>query len=465
MRRALVAAVCTALLAVMLPQIPATADEPSLEETLASAAPYRSDWSETERDIASLTDFAARLGELREQYAGWLAVLETEQGQLDRRIEDLTSRVNSLDEQEASLAEDLRVAQELQATLQQQVGGLARLLYQQPAPDLSAVAQLLEGEDLRAFERQNLVTSVLTSKGSALEQVSAQVVDLGERLAEVRRQRAEASADLERTEEARSTVAGQREVVVESLAQIDADEGRAEAAIEEIRQAEQEALRRAAAAAAAAERAAAERAAAAAPAQQPSTGLPAVPAAPAGGSAQAQGLGEFSALLPAEVPYRQTFLTYGLKYRVEPALLAAIARQESGFNPYAGCSRSGGGKGIMQHENQPRYCGAVAASVERAASMLAGYYNRSGSWTAAVFAYNNGPGLMDEWVRYSSNPDRLLAVLADYYNRQPYASPGPRGGYATWGAWRAAIAYSYAAPRPLPGFHSVTQKWLIYRLG
>jgi hypothetical protein len=97
--------------------------------------------------------------------------------------------------------------------------------------------------------------------------------------------------------------------------------------------------------------------------------------------------------------------------------------------------------------------------------MLAGYYNRSGSWTAAVFAYNNGPGLMDEWVAYSGNPSQLLSVLAAYYDRQPYASAGPYRGYSSWGAWRARVAYSYAAPTPLPGFHSATEKWLLYRQG
>ena len=85
------------------------------------------------------------------------------------------------------------------------------------------------------------------------------------------------------------------------------------------------------------------------------------------------GDGTLSMWLPVSVPYRGSFLKYGARLRVEPALLAGIALQESSFDPWAGCDRAGAGKGIMQIEDQPQFCGpgGVDASIERAAKMLA----------------------------------------------------------------------------------------------
>ncbi len=427
-------------------------------------------------DIASLTAYR---DDLEEQQRSYRAMGEQLQDRLDRSEQDvaaLQERLDVLEPQQARLSASLAAAKQLQDEQRALVGQLARLLYRQPSPELQALAQLLEGEDLRAFERRDLVIDVLEAKNVELDETIARVEQLTEDVQAARRAIATTEREIRSATAERDRSSRGVSRVGSALAAIDRDLAAAQEAIDELRRAEEERIREAVAAAAAAEaRAAAEAEAGT------GTGAPNVPggppagsdpvpqpraATPSGSGAPARGGDSFSAKLPASVPYRDAFLTYGLRYRVEPALLAAIAYQESGFNAWAGCSRSGAGKGIMQHENASQYCGpaAVPASVEKSARMLADYYNRSGSWTAAIFAYNNGPGLMDEWVRYSADPPRLMDVLARYYNASPWAS-GPRAGYATWGEWRAAVAYSYAAPTPLPGFRSATEKWLIYRQG
>jgi peptidoglycan hydrolase CwlO-like protein len=418
---------------------------------------YASTWASVAHDIASLTSYSDALTAQRREYGALEADLELQVAELRTQVATLADAVEQLRTRATALDARLTQARARQAAQERVVGALARLLYQQPSPELTAVAQLIEGEDLRSFDRQNLVTDVLESKAAELERITAEVGRLQEQLGAVRQELADTERDLSAMTERRDQAAAHLQRATDALRAIAADHARAQGQIDAIRRAEEARIRAAAAAAKAAEEAAAKAAASAVSGS----------AQPTGGGTPAHSSAAFSARLPGVIPYRDTFLTYGLRYRVEPALLAAIAHQESGFNAWAGCNRSGGGKGILQHEGESQYCGpgAVAASVEKAASMLAGYYNRSGSWTAAVFAYNNGPGLMDEWVSYNGNPDRLLAVVASYYDASPWATPGPRRGFSTWGQWRAAVAYSYAAPTPLPGYQSATQKWLIYRQG
>jgi hypothetical protein len=467
--RAVVAALLGGVLAVSgaapvaaVGSLPAAGESEAGSGASASATVpgYRSTWSAVTRDMPSLTAYRDGLTEQRRTYRALGADLQEQLEQATATLTALRERLAVLEERDAQLTVEHATTTELRVAQRELVGGLARLLYQQPSPQLHAVAQLLEGEDLRAFERQDLVTDVLESKAAELAATVARLEQLVRDLTANRGAMAATEQGIRAADAKRVEAATGIGRVDRALAAIDADLGKAQAAIDEIRRAEEERIRAAAAAAAAAAAKAAADARTAAPAPQPRA------ATPTGGGTPARGSGDFSARLPLSIPYRDTFLTYGLRYRVEPALLAAIAYQESGFDPWAGCSRSGAGKGIMQHEGQSQYCGphAVAASIEKSAKMLASYYNRSNSWTAAIFAYNNGPGLMDEWIRYSSNRTRLLAVLADYYNASPWAS-GPTGGYATWGEWRAAVAYSYASPEPLPGFRSATQKWLIYRQG
>lgn len=454
MRRAVAGLLCLALAAGVAPVANAQEGEgQSVSDVVSAVTAYSSGWGSVSPDIASLSVFTEQLINARRQYQSWLDVLQPAAEAVQAKVEALTGQVQQLQALEARTAAELAVAQSQQAEQERVVGALARLLYQQPAPEWNAVEQLLEGADLRSFDRHDLVSQVLTANTAELEAVKQQVVSLQDRLATTRSDLARDSAELASATQQRDGITGQVAVVRAALVAIEEDQQRANTVIDQLR-AEEEARIQAQAAAAAA-------AAAASAAGESGS------ARPRGGGEPAHSTDSFSAQLPASIPYRDAFLTYGLRYRVEPALLAAIASQESGFNPWAGCDRAGAGKGIMQHENQSAYCGpgAVAASVEKSAIMLASYYNRSNSWTAAIFAYNNGPGLMDEWVQYSADKEQIIRVLADYYNRQPYASPGPTQGYGSWGEWRAHIAYNYAAPNPGPGFHSVTQKWLIYRQG
>ena len=457
---AILAAVLAATGAATVMGSAAAADEPRVwsQQELAAVTPYRSTWPTVQHDIASLTDYTGALAQQRRQYQDWDAQLRRQWGSLQASVAASTEQLRSQRADVVALTGQLQAEQARRQAQQRVVGALARLLYQQPSPELSSVAQLLDGKDLRAFDRQNMVTSVLESKTAELQRMLAEEQRLQDALRSKREQVAQTEQHLAEATSQRDAVAAKQAIVSEALAAVAADSRKAQAVIDEIRRAEAARIAAAAAAAAAQEQARAGNAAGSAAGGT---------ARPTGGGTPARSSADFSARLPAGIPYRSTFLTYGMRYRVEPALLAAIANQESGFDPWAGCDRTGAGKGIMQHESQSQYCGpaAVSASVERAAIMLAGYYNRSGSWTAAVFAYNNGPGLMDEWVRYSGNRTQLLSVLAAHYDASPWASPGPRAGFSTWGRWRAAVAYSYAAPDPLPGFRSATQTWLIYRQG
>jgi cell wall-associated NlpC family hydrolase len=99
--------------------------------------------------------------------------------------------------------------------------------------------------------------------------------------------------------------------------------------------------------------------------------------------------------LAAGTPYASLFVTAGSKYGIPAALLAAVARHESGFNPSA--RSSAGAVGMMQF--MPGTAASLgvnpldpASSVDGAARYLAGLYNQFGSWDLALAAYNAGPG-------------------------------------------------------------------------
>src|SRR6185312_5516760 len=61
-------------------------------------------------------------------------------------------------------------------------------------------------------------------------------------------------------------------------------------------------------------------------------------------AAEASGGGVSAAL--ARVPYASLFASAGARYGVDPALLAAVAKAESGFDPSA--VSAAGAKGLMQ---------------------------------------------------------------------------------------------------------------------
>lgn len=107
-----------------------------------------------------------------------------------------------------------------------------------------------------------------------------------------------------------------------------------------------------------------------------------------------------SAHVGDDVPYAALFNAAGDAHGVDPRMLAAVARTESGFRPeVVNCSvaSSAGAKGLMQfmpstaagHGIDP--C-VPAQAVDAAAKDLKGYHDTFGSWDLAFAAYNAGPG-------------------------------------------------------------------------
>ena len=95
------------------------------------------------------------------------------------------------------------------------------------------------------------------------------------------------------------------------------------------------------------------------------------------------------------VPYANLFVEAGAKHGVPAALLAAVAKTESGFNPSA--VSSAGARGLMQF--MPATAAGMgvnalnpASAVDGAARYLSGHLREFGSIEKALAAYNAGPG-------------------------------------------------------------------------
>jgi soluble lytic murein transglycosylase-like protein len=100
------------------------------------------------------------------------------------------------------------------------------------------------------------------------------------------------------------------------------------------------------------------------------------------------------------IPYAGLFTAAGAKYGVSPAVLAAMASQESGFN--ASAVSSAGAEGLMQF--MPSTAAGLgvnpldpASSVDGAARYLSGLTGRFGSTSLALAAYNAGPGTVSRY--------------------------------------------------------------------
>ncbi|UWZ40707.1 transglycosylase SLT domain-containing protein [Dactylosporangium roseum] len=106
------------------------------------------------------------------------------------------------------------------------------------------------------------------------------------------------------------------------------------------------------------------------------------------------------AALTGNVPYADLFQQAAARYDLSPALLAAVAKVESGFNPSA-VSRAGA-QGLMQiMPATARGLGVDALdprqAVDGAARLLSGNLRRFGDLDLALAAYNAGGGAVSRY--------------------------------------------------------------------
>jgi hypothetical protein len=117
------------------------------------------------------------------------------------------------------------------------------------------------------------------------------------------------------------------------------------------------------------------------------------------------GSGATSARLSASTPYADLFTAASKKYGVPAALLSAVAKQESGYNPRA--VSPAGAQGLMQlMPGTARGLGVEnsfdpAQAVDGAARMLRDLTHRFGRTDLALAAYNAGPGAV---LKYDGIP-------------------------------------------------------------
>ena len=98
--------------------------------------------------------------------------------------------------------------------------------------------------------------------------------------------------------------------------------------------------------------------------------------------------------------YDSLFVAAGTKHGISPNLLAAVAKQESGFNPKAGSGA--GAQGLMQFMPGTAKSLGVnpwdpASAVDGAARMLSGLVKKFGSVELALAGYNAGPGAVQKY--------------------------------------------------------------------
>jgi soluble lytic murein transglycosylase-like protein len=138
-----------------------------------------------------------------------------------------------------------------------------------------------------------------------------------------------------------------------------------------------------------------------------------------------------SSALPAGVPYRDLISAAAKRHDVDPALLAGLIRQESGFNASAGSAA--GAQGLTQlMPATARGLGVSnpldpAQSIEGGAKYLAAQLQHfGGDVTKALAAYNAGPGAVE---RFGGVPP--YAETQNYVRRvQGYAAGYRSGGSA-----------------------------------
>lgn len=111
------------------------------------------------------------------------------------------------------------------------------------------------------------------------------------------------------------------------------------------------------------------------------------------------------------------FLSAGAKYGVSPTLLAAIARQESGFDAHA--VSTAGAEGMMQF--MPETAAGLgitpftpSQAVDGAARLISGYIRQFGSVPLALAAYSAGAGAVEQYggiPPYAQTQDYVSAIM------------------------------------------------------
>ncbi len=99
-------------------------------------------------------------------------------------------------------------------------------------------------------------------------------------------------------------------------------------------------------------------------------------------------------------PYATVFEAAGRRHGVDPALLSAIAKAESGYNPHAGSSAGAGGlmqlmPGTARELGVDRF--SVTSSVDGAARLVAAHQRSFGGVDEVLAAYNAGPGAVRKY--------------------------------------------------------------------
>jgi cell wall-associated NlpC family hydrolase len=111
--------------------------------------------------------------------------------------------------------------------------------------------------------------------------------------------------------------------------------------------------------------------------------------------------------------YAQDFVSAGAAYGVPAPLLASVARTESSLDPNA--VSSAGAQGLMQLMPQTAAGLGVdpydpGQAIAGAAQILAGNYQRFGSWPLAVAAYNAGSGAVAQYGGVPPYPETQAYV-------------------------------------------------------